>query len=219
MDISVFEETTTMEGVQQFPALLGFNLLTGTNENFYVAESTGLWMLVVFLVLPIVLALCITTSVSATQMLHDGKASTLQRVISGVIALATIVLMVYMSGWFPTEPATHVNGERFHTSRIYVDDEDAARDIDNVRGSWVHINHDLVQEKLHKKDSNLAHYDIQCTDAPEEKERASILCNGDVPKAVTAYKDGSRYTLDPKFSWSRSDGKPVVALRVNVEAH
>lgn len=219
MDISVFEEITTMEGVQQFPALLGFNFLTGANENFYVAESTGLWMLVVFLVLPIVLTLCITTSISATRMLHDGGASTLQRVISGVIAIATIVLMVYMSGWFPTEPATHVNGERFHTSRIYVDDEDAARDIDNVRGSWVHINHDLVQEKLHREDSNLAHYDIQCTDMPEEKERASILCGGDVAKEVTAYKDGSRYTLNPQFTWSHSDGKPVVALRVNVEAH
>ena len=188
--LEIFKEPFSAEGVQQLPALASFPFETDAIANKYVA----LGIIAGFMLIP-----CLVFSIANRLSVAKGeKLSITNKITRDILILIIAALIPYTLGFIPTQPATGEDGKPFHSSRITAQEDD---DIEDIRGSWVHVNHDLVQQKVQSDESgnSLALFDIKCDDMPEEKERASILCDGDILKEVTAYKGSTQYTLTPEL--------------------
>ena len=190
--LEIFKEPFSAEGVQQLPALANFPFETDIIANRYVAFG----IVVGFMLIPC-LIFSIFIRISPKKVCGE-KLSIIDRIALDIPILIIAALIAYTLGLIPAQAATNENGALFHSSRITAQEDD---DIKDIRGSWIHVNHDLVQQKVQSDESgnSLALFDIKCDDMPEEKERASILCGGDILKEVTAYKGSTEYTLTPEL--------------------
>ena len=190
--LEIFKEPFSAEGVQQLPALASFPFETDIIANRYVAFG----IVVGFMLIPC-LIFSIFIRISPKKVCGE-KLSIIDRIALDIPILIIAALIAYTLGLIPAQAATNENGALFHSSRITAQEDD---DIKDIRGSWIHVNHDLVQQKVQSDESgnSLALFDIKCDDMPEEKERASILCGGDILKEVTAYKGSTEYTLTPEL--------------------
>ena len=223
--LEIFKEPFSAEGVQQLWGLASLPFETNAIANRYVA----LGIITGFMLIP-----CLIFSiVNRLSVAKREKSSIANKITRDILILITAALIPYTLGLIPTQPATSEDGKLFHSSRITAQEDD---DIEDIRGSWVHVNHDLVQQKVQSDESgnSLALYDVKCDDMPEEKERASILCGGDILKEVTAYKGSTEYTLTPELKIMRrgfyggrayadipeeDKDKPLLGLIVLAEMH
>lgn len=188
--LEIFKEPFSAEGVQQLPAFASFPFETDAIAGRYVA----LGIIAGFMLIP-----CLVFSIANRLSIAKGeKSSIANKIARDILILIIAALIPYTLGLIPTQPATDEDGKLFHSSRIAAQEDD---DIEDIRGSWIHVNHDFVQQKVQSDESgnSLALYDVKCDDMPEEKERASILCGGDILKEVTAYKGSTEYTLTPEL--------------------
>lgn len=202
--LEIFKEPFSAEGVQQLPALASFPFETDIIANRYVAFGIVVgFMLIPCLIFSIFIRIspkkvCGEEKLRELGIAKGKKLSIIDKIALDAPILIIAALIAYTLGLIPTQAATNEDGALFHSSRITAQEDD---DIENIRGSWIHVNHDLVQKKIQNNESgnSLALYDVKCDDMPEERERASILCGGDILKEVTAYKGSTEYTLTPEL--------------------